>query len=530
MDSIRDGLTNEFNPRIDDAIRNQRFYEGKTEQYIRYRDAENVWDHEQKPKRTTNITRRAVNALCEHLYVPGPARRVENSEEADAWLQSVYEANHVNAKFLRADRLSTLNDVAMFQVAAAGTDATLDPNVAEAMGDAPLIIHVRGSEEFAVWCSPETPTKPWAVCVISMYDETRQFQLWTATNIYTFKTEKLGLSQTTGGRVARYVPEESGENPYGILPFSFFHYELPVRDFWNDSPGTDIANANYQLNMDMTDTANSVSIYRNKMMLAYNVRSDWKPIFTPGCITHVPGMPNQTQTGLEPRIEALEGTIDIGGSWQDMDEYRSVIYEDNGIPEAAIRMKQQSAASGIAILSEQAPLLTRAQARRSMAMIYEKDLARVCFAVSGAYYDIPENTEVAAQLQLSCTWSEPEIPIPGPERDQADEWEVANNYASEVTVLMRRRGLSRDAAKAELEQVMEDKKWMNDMKKKYGLDQASFFGANGNGEPGSNGQPGEGRFPGASPGSDEEPEAGPGAGPGAVEQDKNNVAAGAAAE
>ena len=216
-------------------------------------------------------------------------------------------------------------------------------------------------------------------CTITCFDETKRFQLWTKEAYLTFRTQKLNIGQTAGGRIAFFVEEESGENPYGCLPFSFVHYQMPVREFWTPSPGDGIVQNNEYLNAQMSDVAYAVSLYACPQVFAYNVRGDWKPIIRPGGMSHVPGEAAKQSQGLEPRLEALNLPVDIQGQWLHIDNTRNVVYEDNGIPLSEVRMGSSSPVSGVAIIGEQAPLLTRAKLRRSLFRHFECEASQGLF-------------------------------------------------------------------------------------------------------------------------------------------------------
>ena len=87
-----------------------------------------------------------------------------------------------------------------------------------------------------------------------------------------------------------------------------------------------------------------------------------------------------------PQMEYLEAHIDITGAWEDMRSYYNLVLEAARVPQAAWRMEQTGVASGISLVVEQAPMLTRAKNRQESARIYEDHLARVILACAGAYY------------------------------------------------------------------------------------------------------------------------------------------------
>ena len=53
-------------------------------------------------------------------------------------------------------------------------------------------------------------------------------------------------------------------------------------------------------------------------------------------------------------------------------------------------------------------------------------------------------------------WPEVQIPIPGPDRDNHDEWELRMGIASRIQLVMQCRGMTRDQAVAYLKQVKKD--------------------------------------------------------------------------
>ena len=83
-------------------------------------------------------------------------------------------------------------------------------------------------------------------------------------------------------------------------------------------------------------------------------------------------------------------------------------------------------------------------------------LARKILTAAGNHYGHADLLEQAKQLQLLLAWAEPRIPIPGPDRDQSDEWEMQLGIKSRISVCMDRYGLNRDQAVEHIKQVAED--------------------------------------------------------------------------
>jgi hypothetical protein len=126
------------------------------------------------------------------------------------------------------------------------------------------------------------------------------------------------------------------------------------------------------------------------------------------------------------------------------------------LPYSALELQYEDASSGIALIIKAAPLLTRARQRRPIYQLAELGLARKILTACGSHYGHADLLEQARQLELLLAWAEPRIPIPGPDRDQSDEWEMQVGIKSRVTVCMERYGLNHDQAVAHMKQVAED--------------------------------------------------------------------------
>ena len=126
------------------------------------------------------------------------------------------------------------------------------------------------------------------------------------------------------------------------------------------------------------------------------------------------------------------------------------------LPFTALELQYDDAASGIALIIKSAPLLTRARQRRPIYQLAEMCLARKVLTCAGSHYGHADLVDQAKQLRLLLAWAEPRIPIPGPDRDQSDEWEMQVGIKSRVTVCMDRYGLNRDQAIEHIKQVTED--------------------------------------------------------------------------
>ena len=160
--------------------------------------------------------------------------------------------------------------------------------------------------------------------------------------------------------------------------------------------------------------------------------------------------------GGEPSAEYLQAQLAIESVWLDLEKYMKQVATAVSLPYNALELDYQDASSGIALIIKAAPLLTRARQRRPIYQLAELSLARAILTACGNHYGHADLTEQANRVELLLAWAEPRIPIPGPDRDQSDEWEMRCGIKSRVAVCMERYGLSRARAVEHIKQVAED--------------------------------------------------------------------------
>jgi hypothetical protein len=446
------GLANE-RPRLNDALRAVDYYALRNEKYIPRRDAESEQDYADRPKKYLPFCRRVVQVLTKHLYSPGPARVVTGDAAATKWLTEVYRDCLVNALWQRADRLALLGGASAFQVAASGDPAR------------PIALKLWGPDELAVW--PDNGDPPEAVVTIDRYDGRRRYQLWTADEIREYRTKKWGDAGTdTAGGTAPEAVGPPKPNPYGILPFAFQHAELPTCSAWEGSIGAYLSDTNGAVDDQLSDLSHAIKRFHYPLGVAENCDPSLQVIHKFGSFIRLNTVLQQLDHVPTPKLAYLQAQLDILGAWHDIESTLYQALDHLEIPRAAWRMETAQVASGIAIVAEQLPLIDRARARREPQRVYETELAKVVFTVAGNYVD-PEGGSydgsdrhrgVAEDLELSLTWPEPTIPIPGPDRDDSDRNALELGTTSRVMVLMDRYGLDRDQALERLKQIAADRK------------------------------------------------------------------------
>lgn len=442
-DEIRHGLPREQERRTE-ALRALDYYQRRGVSHIQRRDAETDDSFRNRPKRSIPLTRRVVDVLCSKLYSPGPSRSIDD-ETAAEWLEGVYADNLVNSLWQRAARMSTLNAVAAFQVAATGDPAH------------PIKYQLWcGRNEIVPYEMPGRANEVAAVVTIDTVDNLTRYTYWTADWYRVYETDKLRPGQTADGRSARYLPDQSGENPYGIIPFAFVWAELPVSGFDAVTGlGPFLADLNSTIDEELSDMALAVRKYHTPTPVIYDGDVGFQPIRKAGEWLRVNSTPFELEKAPPPRLEFLQAQLDIAGGWTNI---RSVIdseLEALGIPLTAYRMDSNTLPSGAALVAEQMPLIEHARELHEPYRKYEDDLKTVTFQVGGAYYGRPD-LQAAAALPLSVTSPPVTIDLPGADRDAADAASVEGGYESPVMVVMRRFGLTRDQAVQHLRRVIED--------------------------------------------------------------------------
>lgn len=441
---IRDGLKNEQGRRAE-CLRNMQYYNLEGANLIAKRDAESQSDFMARPKRSLPITPRVIKVLTSKLYNPGPGRKIEQDDAATKWLEGVYSDNLANSLWQRADRMAHLNGMCAFQVAATG-----DPS-------RPIKYQLwSGWHEVIPFELPYQANEIAAVVTIDSVDNLTRYTFWTNEFYRVYETDKLQPWQTAGGRTARYLPNESGQNPYGTLPFAFVWYEIPVSGC--DSVhglGAFLSDLNASIDAEMSDMLQAVRTFHTPDTIIYNGDVALNPVRKPGSWIRVNSVPTDLERGPDPRVEMLQAQLDITGGWANIRGVIDSELEALGVPLTAYRMDSQTLPSGAALVAEQRPLQDYAVERREPQRRYEEDLKSVTLRVAGAYYG-RQDLIAAAELPLTLTWPPVTIDLPGPDRDAADEASVAAGYESPLMVVMRRFGMSRDQALEHMRQVADD--------------------------------------------------------------------------
>jgi hypothetical protein len=448
---VEKGLSSQSH-RLNAAAMAQGFwdYSGKQFMSVFMRDAETPFDYVQRQYRMSGLCRQIIEILCEHLYSPGPSR-CWDQPAGDKFLQKVYEDNHFDAMMLRADQLSTLNEVAAVQCDVDEGD----------FAEKPVTLRLWGAQDFHVWTDPTNRTIPKVCVTIDRLDESTEYRIWTdeVVRLYATTEESLAL-----GKVAVFIKEEDHE--YGVLPFEFVHYCQPITSFWESGIGQFVVQGEIAANNRLSRVDEAINKHLNPIPIAENVDDNFQMFIEPQRFVKI----NQAkmrvsstggyEEGAQPRLYYLEAHIDIAGAWDDLCKFLNQVLQALRIPAEAVRMEQIGVSSGIALIVEQAPLLTRARARHKPFALYETNIARMILRAAGNHYGKPELVDAAKTGKMTLGWPQPSVPVPTKDNlDLLDE-QVTKGYKSMPMAFQEWYGCDREQAFLLMEQIEADNKEM----------------------------------------------------------------------
>ena len=477
---LRNGLAL-HSDRLVDAFVCQEFYAGRSNTWLALRESEDWIDFVKRPKRTSKLTRTVIRKLADNLYSPGPTRRLEGDATVDTWLQDVYKRNHINSLMKEADRRATLNGTAAIQVYCTGRP------------EQPVKLYLWGAHEFTVWGWPDDQSEPWAVATLSKEREIQggflmerlTATVWTRDEHRVYRGAWLQAPDAYSSSYAqscyRYLfgrelvyqstlsgsPGGSGINPYGCLPFSFVHAEPPISDFWEGAIGPALRDCNAEIDRELSDLAQHSSDAMTGDRFLVDVTESFRREKVPGRWQHLKG--RKSDDGVEPKALIVQPQLNTELIWLNINNYANMVLEELEVPLVAVHSDAATDLSGIAIVAKHLPLLDRARSRQPDFAVAETDLAAVILTAAGNYYagDPAGGPTFAGALldaggapELSLLWPEPRMPLPTPERDLQDKFELDEGIKSLVEVVAERDGSTHDEAKDHIERVIKDNQWL----------------------------------------------------------------------
>lgn len=438
---IRQGLPGEATRWLE-AMRQLAYWEDRGADLIRPRPDESPADFECRPKLTAGLTRRAIGELAKGLYQPGPTRELSAPAGPVTWYDQTLTANQADSIWQTADAFAHLHGVFAIGCLPTGSEAM------------PVRLDPWRADEFAVWLADDDPRTPWAVCVRSLFSARRQvrYQAWTSEEVRTYWTEP-GDTDAIGkqGRVCRIDPELSGPHTMGVLPFVFVHDSPPVCEFWTAGKGKALADADRVLDITMSDLAQAITAFCIPPTFVENAASVSRSVHRPGSFVELLA----ANRDKDVRVFHAQPDLQIEEVWHHVRAYANHVLQKLDLPLTVDLEATSGVESGVAIVARRMPLLQLWQARAVHFEGYERRLKEVVLQVGGSYFGRPDLT-AAATADLLVEFPPPRLPLPTPDRNDADEWELTQGLTSRVRLMMERHGLTRKQALGRLRQIAED--------------------------------------------------------------------------
>lgn len=421
--------------------------------------------------RFSMIMRRTADVLSTHLYRKGPTREIYGYPIATEMLNSVYKANNFDSIMQMADRTTYINDVAAIEFL---------PNDGVDAYRVPVKMRLWDSSEFVPIFTSDESLEPWCVATLSNFGPKRVARIFTAEEVskYSSPTPMVQSTQNVSAITAQGMKEEFGypqPNYLGTVPFEFVHFELPRNSFWVSGVGQQLAHLNLHVNRRLSDIADQITHWRPKGILK-NVKADWNlpRDQKPGQYTRLETTDNMMMNGKDAIADFLAPDLSFTTyDWNDLTAYIDHIVEMLGVPASTIRMEQQGGTSGVAIMSEQLPLIERAEARQRQFEYFERRIAKKCLTVclaqlmnaqpqdeAGAFYVENQMAEIQAALadfdtSFRMIWPVMTKNRPGPERDAHDSFQLNFNLKSRAEMIADDLNIPIDEAFAKVQQTMQ---------------------------------------------------------------------------
>ena len=440
---VDSGFETEY-PRITEHLKNKQAYNAEFDDTFAVMNGAAI---PRKVWRYSVLMKRAVSVLSKYLYKNQPKRMIPAFPEVASYLEDIYRREGVGAIVQAADRSTYVTDVAAVEVY---------PNFSPDPSASPVKFRLWDGSEIVPMFASTDAKSPVAVATLTTYGKSQFIaRVYTAGEISTYRVVE-GNAELV----------ERGVNYLGVIPFAFFHYEQPVNYFWSPGIGKALRDLNLHVVRRLTDLSDQIMNLRPKgyakncppqFVVPTNMRPD-EFITLPNAFNAQGEGPEAELGWLYPDTSFT--TID----WNDLTAYIDLSLEMLGIPPSAIRMEQQGGTSGIAIQSEQLPLIEEAENRQVAFERYETELARITLNAAAAQISsfksrpvIDPNLLAAAAASLSMTFRWPPMTKnrPGPDRDAHDAFLLQNQLASRVQIIMDNEQLTEEEAMIKVEATLQ---------------------------------------------------------------------------
>ena len=261
---------------------------------------------------------------------------------------------------------------------------------------------------------------------------------------------------------AQLVSEEP--NPYGELPFVFFHNEEPVDGFWaaasarhwpRPTPKSTKRCPTSPTRFAFSPAPICSPEHRGVVAVREKARS------TSTSRQHGGGRSGR-HDGAPAEIFYLQPQILVEDTWRHIERLIQATFFDLDVPLNAVRDNGSSPTSGLQVLAEQIPLLDYLKARQRYVAKIETAVAKKILSMAGG------STSYTTRFPAFSNWSTPSrLTSCGPplrclsrrpERNAEDQWMLEYLMVSPIEIIMQRRGVTREQAEQIAEQITADVK------------------------------------------------------------------------
>lgn len=427
--------------------------------------------------RYSPIMARVVEVLSEHLYKRAPIREIVGFPEATSILNQIYDASDFNAVMQEADQLTYVTDASALEFV---------PNDGDDAVDVPVKIRVWNASEFVPVFLPDDQNIPWAVCTLSSYGKRRACRVFTNEFARLYLSTSNSVAQQTVAFTGKGAEQKTGTgyeqvgettNHLGAVPFEFVHFKKPTNKFWTSGVGLLLAHVNIHMNYRMSNLSYQTDQWRPKGVLT-GVPEDFNfpPDQEPGQYTRLPPSADGMRTSSDAIAQYIGPDLTFTQfDWQDIQNYWEHAVEMIGVPPSAIRMEQQGGTSGVAIMSEQLPLIERAEKRQPLMLSFERAIAKKCLTAALGHYltaltsgtldpetamlveqraAIIEQALPAMSTAFRVTWPTMTKNRPGPDRDAHDGFQLNMVTKSRTEMLAEDKGIPLEEAFVQIQRTM----------------------------------------------------------------------------
>lgn len=498
---VEGGLSSSYQRRWE-AKQSHDFFNLDFERYP-VRAPESRYDYTMPP-RYSPFMNRVVGILGGYLYKTQPTRKL-GTPEGSEWLNRVYKASKVWAKWKHADELTCIGGISAFQFS-----GSPDPQ-------APVKVTQWCPHELEVFVDPDEPTKVGAVATIDAFDTGQRLRCYTEDVIMEFEKEKGVQHEAMGSASWRYksekknpyrtLPDEENPKGKGLIPFSFAHWFYPTSEFTTASPGPVLRKLNENFSIELTLIGDSIPLQAFPIGIATGVDAGWRPPlkvkpgdWLPLAASDVDAAGNGPVPSLQYLVQDLQY---LSAIWEDINNLLDHELELFNIPPAMIRMIQTAARSGLSIQAEQLPLVSWVEGRRPAWADYEEEAARMALLMGWNHNMVAGHQDEANRLRrdledwrFMLRWPSLFSMLPGPERNAESDWRLQRGFVSKVGLIIEQSDATEEEAYELLAKVEEQNRRIEAMGIDPGAEptatqfpgQYSGFGG-GAGEPNGEEQP-----------------------------------------